>query len=641
MAARPPTPVAGAGTSPTGGRTAGIVVGEWEEVQLVHPALRSGPATPTRDTVEEGLATPASGGEREGEGRDARTIKTPTSGKGHEAPSILSESSIKSVRWKLEGWDGKKAMEDDQPPKTPGSSEDTAVGEQEFTPPTTGLQDTPLDSMEELSFSKRGSELLVGKKAVNGQSRERTSARGKERQQPPELATMVETSLKTLSEEVEKESLKVRSMYDADVDTDWRNGNTVSQSETTVEEETRDIVFDVRLRPRPHTSRGVTERESVIRQEYELAGGVEDWENVRGGDVDRYGFIVRKTEPDDRSGTPEPRPPQRVSTVLQLASEAPRKQRGFGRQISVSRSTRTVPRKTSTRSLHTMATTASARSPSKHPLRTLAHRLPGFADSRTMDEAGDMLTLPPGLSSITEAAESPAVLEAARKREWSRAEKWRRMARVVKREGGAEGGGMEFEFDTQSAKLVERTWKGIPDRWRATAWHSFLSTSARKVAGSPSDAELVEAFRRLVGESSADDVQIDMDVPRTINSHIMFRKRYRGGQRLLFRVLHALALYYPETGYVQGMASLAATLLCYFDEEGAFVMAARMWTLRGLDKLYAQGFDGLMAALDELREDWMRGHDVSRQLVSCPSFCPGIPHCLLVDVMIVMRPEMR
>jgi hypothetical protein len=72
------------------------------------------------------------------------------------------------------------------------------------------------------------------------------------------------------------------------------------------------------------------------------------------------------------------------------------------------------------------------------------------------------------------------------------------------------------------------------------------------------------------------------------------------------------------------MASLAATLLCYFDEEGAFVMAARMWTLRGLDKLYAQGFEGLMSALDELREDWMRGHDVSKKLVSCPSLYSGI-----------------
>ena len=51
----------------------------------------------------------------------------------------------------------------------------------------------------------------------------------------------------------------------------------------------------------------------------------------------------------------------------------------------------------------------------------------------------------------------------------------------------------------------------------------------------------------------------------------MFRRRYRGGQRLLFRVLHAISIQFPETGYVQGMASLAATLFCYYDEERAFI----------------------------------------------------------------------
>jgi hypothetical protein len=133
------------------------------------------------------------------------------------------------------------------------------------------------------------------------------------------------------------------------------------------------------------------------------------------------------------------------------------------------------------------------------------------------------------------------------------------------------------------------------------------------------DEDIKAAFYRLLKQSSADDVQIDLDVPRTINSHIMFRKRYRGGQRLLFRVLHALSLYFPETGYVQGMASLAATLLCYYDEEMAFVMLARMWTLRGLNKLYEAGFPGLMAALDEFQTSWLKGREVARKLVSLVS----------------------
>jgi hypothetical protein len=230
-----------------------------------------------------------------------------------------------------------------------------------------------------------------------------------------------------------------------------------------------------------------------------------------------------------------------------------------------------------------------------------------------MDEAGDMLTLPPGLADIAEDEEGGKAAEGLKQKEWERSEKWRKMAKVTK--AGTDGKGMEFEFDTRSPRLIERTWKGIPDRWRSVAWYSFLSTSAKKRKGSATDEQIIEAFHRLQQSSSADDVQIDIDVPRTINSHIMFRRRYRGGQRLLFRVLHALSLYFPDTGYVQGMASLAATLLCYYDEEKTFVMLARMWTLRGLDKLYESGFPGLMAALDEFQKQWLVGGEVSKKLV--------------------------
>lgn len=69
-------------------------------------------------------------------------------------------------------------------------------------------------------------------------------------------------------------------------------------------------------------------------------------------------------------------------------------------------------------------------------------------------------------------------------------------------------------------------------------------------------------------------------------------------------------------GYVQGMASLAATLLCYYDEETAFVMLVRMFELRGLEKLYQSGFGGLMVALEEFEGGWIKGGSVSKKLVS-------------------------
>lgn len=224
-----------------------------------------------------------------------------------------------------------------------------------------------------------------------------------------------------------------------------------------------------------------------------------------------------------------------------------------------------------------------------------------------------MLTLPPSLQDAAEEAQIERISETLKRKEWERSEKWRKMAKVVRK--GGQGEGMEFEFDRKNPKLIERTWKGIPDRWRAAAWWSFLASSATEHGVHAVEEEIVASFHRLLEQSSPDDVQIDLDVPRTISRHIMFRKRYRGGQRLLFRVLHCLSIFFPETGYVQGMASLAATLLCYFDEEKCFVMLVRMWQLRGLDRLYRPGFEGLMKALHEFDETWLN-KDVAKRLVS-------------------------
>ncbi|GAB1194518.1 hypothetical protein APSETT444_003764 [Aspergillus pseudonomiae] len=205
-----------------------------------------------------------------------------------------------------------------------------------------------------------------------------------------------------------------------------------------------------------------------------------------------------------------------------------------------------------------------------------------------------------------------AAMSAAKKREWRREDKWTKMARQTK--SSRAGGGMTFEFDTKSSKLIERTWKGIPDRWRSTAWYSFLEASAKKRSDSPTVDELIDAYHEYQFVSSPDDVQIDIDVPRTITSHIMFRRRYRGGQRLLFRVLHAMSLYFPDTGYVQGMAALAATLLAYYDEEHAFIMLVRLWQLRGLEQLYRSGFEGLMEALADFERGWLEGGEVAMKL---------------------------
>lgn len=511
--------------------------------------------------------------------------------------------------------------------------------------PTGSFED--LTTPGQMEFSKRGSMFLGGQKAnaVNGGPFKHSRTIGSRRLQDMViLSPSAVISARALSADDEILSHKVRLMYEggADKGLEWprrnfsqRNTNglgedinssnqssrTPSQSNTTQEAGTLNSVDN---RIPSQTPTGSSQKDSqIVRDENELAGGIEDWEDINCADVDRYGFIVQRRLPSQGSSinspqatSPEPLKIQRVSTSLHVASEAPRRQRS------------TVKRKTSVARSATIKASSSPRNPrptSAHSsyqgsihggqskIRTATNRLPHNRDRRVVDEAADMLTLPPGLANITEQEEDSKVVEELRRKEWEREEKWRKMAKVVT--NSRDGGGMVFEFDTRNPKVIERTWKGIPDRWRATAWHAFMTASARKQSGSLSDSELIAAFHELLDQGSPDDVQIDLDVPRTISSHIMFRRRYRGGQRLLFRVLHCLSIYFPDTGYVQGMAALAATFLCYFDEEMAFVMLVRLWQLRGLQRLYQAGFEGLMQALEEFEKTWLGKGEVAAKLV--------------------------
>ena len=500
-----------------------------------------------------------------------------------------------------------------------------------------------------LDFTKRGSMLIGGQKAnkprenMNGHLRPTPSTR-RVKSNP---AMRSKISSKPLSMDEEMISQRVRSMYNYGLEegSDWDQRSGLSQQKDTItEEDLLDREDDSAVSVSRATSAsdlrssnstightpGRRRASFIEREENEIAGGVEDWKDVQNEDVDRYGFIVPRSptskDPtqDGLARTPsslDPQSLQRVSTTLQLASEAPRRKRTIRRAPSDARNATKSPaldRNPSTKSARPssgQSSYAGSITGSQSRLRIAANRLPHNKARRTMDEAGDMLTLRP---SSTNGLQGGACSERedgyARRKEMEREDKWRKMAKIVSKK--TDGGGMVFEFDTRSNKVIERTWKGIPDSWRATAWHAFLSASARKNKDSLSDEQLIEAFHEYQSEGSPDDYQIDLDVPRTINSHIMFRRRYRGGQRLLFRVLHAMSLHFPGTGYVQGMAALAVTLLAYYDEEKAFIMLVRLWQLRGLDRLYKGGLSGLMEALEDFKDQWLEGGEVAEKLVS-------------------------
>ncbi|WKT40637.1 Rab-GTPase-TBC domain [Fusarium oxysporum f. sp. vasinfectum] len=418
--------------------------------------------------------------------------------------------------------------------------------------------------------------------------------------------------IRVLAADVEKESQKVRSLYTVGDGSHGEPGKRHSyceRLEPTPEVPSEENELDpVPNHLSPAWQMPASGSSSSLRSR---GGGLEDWDDLEGAHVDRYGFITLPPPPGSRMGTP---------TETRSASGSPRKRSLLQKRDPYSLTStlsgsgrRTPTRKVSARSLNTqtseLSVSTSLRS-SRSVIRQASNLLPHNRDRRWMDEAGDMLNAAPSLQDIVDEIQAEKLTEVMKRKEWERSEKWRKMAKVVRR--GGEGEGMEFEFDMRNPKLIERTWKGIPDRWRGAAWWSFMATSAREHEGSPSEERIVAEFHRLQRRSSPDDVQIDLDVPRTISRHIMFRRRYRGGQRLLFRVLHAISIYYPETGYVQGMASLAATLLCYFDEEKCFVMLVRMWHLRGLARLYRPGFEELMAAMGDFSKHWLNKEVASK-----------------------------
>ncbi|KAF9164109.1 hypothetical protein DFQ26_001799, partial [Actinomortierella ambigua] len=114
---------------------------------------------------------------------------------------------------------------------------------------------------------------------------------------------------------------------------------------------------------------------------------------------------------------------------------------------------------------------------------------------------------------------------------------------------------------------------GIPDCWRTAVW-SYLITNRGRDADM--DIKLREAYPRLCAKPSLEEEQIDLDIPRTMHGHIMFKARYGSGQCALFNVLKAYSNYDRQVGYCQGMASVVATMLTFFDEEKTFVLLETM-----------------------------------------------------------------
>ncbi|KIL71420.1 hypothetical protein M378DRAFT_65012 [Amanita muscaria Koide BX008] len=179
-------------------------------------------------------------------------------------------------------------------------------------------------------------------------------------------------------------------------------------------------------------------------------------------------------------------------------------------------------------------------------------------------------------------------------RELSRTAKWTQMLKAEIRDGGRNTQFWRIRSSKES-KLRERTYKGIPDCWRRAAWDMLMCRFA--ASGPEKSAALANDYREALDKPSSYDVQIDLDVPRTISGHVMFKTRYGAGQCSLFHVLHAFSLRCPTCGYVQGMGPIAATLLNYFDPERVYASLVRLHDAYSLHSVFSPGFPGMLEAI--------------------------------------------
>ncbi|XP_003436446.2 USP6 N-terminal-like protein isoform X1 [Anopheles gambiae] len=156
---------------------------------------------------------------------------------------------------------------------------------------------------------------------------------------------------------------------------------------------------------------------------------------------------------------------------------------------------------------------------------------------------------------------------------------------------------MHKNWDAAATKenLRRRVMKGIPDRMRSAIWRKLLDLDRQIRENGGMYDRMLDCARR----HSPDIRQIDFDVNRQFRNHVFYRERYSVKQQSLFRVLAAYSMYNTEVGYCQGMSTVAAVLLMYFDEEDTFwaldvLMTNQRYAMHGL---YIVGFPKLMRFL--------------------------------------------
>jgi hypothetical protein len=198
-----------------------------------HPALRRPATSPAEyeDKRDSGLASTmgANAGEKSVDmiEEEANLEKQGFMGKRRSsAPTTPRLEMVDSNEGIERERNGRISDTELEPPHTPtATSVPRSPSEGDFSPimtsiPTESLIDT--DFMDSMSFSKRGSMLLGGKKLVIPNPSPQPRLKRGRRQ--PSFSMLATTNGSNLSEELERESQKVRSMYEVGPGLDWQDG---------------------------------------------------------------------------------------------------------------------------------------------------------------------------------------------------------------------------------------------------------------------------------------------------------------------------------------------------------------------------------------------------------------------------------
>uniref|UniRef100_A0A0D9R6Q0 Rab-GAP TBC domain-containing protein n=1 Tax=Chlorocebus sabaeus TaxID=60711 RepID=A0A0D9R6Q0_CHLSB len=115
-------------------------------------------------------------------------------------------------------------------------------------------------------------------------------------------------------------------------------------------------------------------------------------------------------------------------------------------------------------------------------------------------------------------------------------------------------------------------YKGIPLVVRGWAWSLLLDIDKAKAENPGEDKVMKEKGKR----SSRITYHIKVDVSRTLQNHVMFKKKFLKTQQELCDILVAYSAYNPEVGYHRHLSHVTATLLLYLLEEDAFLVLAQL-----------------------------------------------------------------